>query len=128
MVRNSKNNNFFTLVIFFSLLIFQGIICTQAECLWLHLKFISSLLQSARELFSTVRYAYTTIPTYPSGSIGFCIATKSGSLSLETPLRTPEEAMTLEDSTSLQYYSPRVHSAAFVLPVFAEKEFNSTKK
>lgn len=37
---------------------------------------------------------------------------------LSTPVATPDAAMT----EVLRYYSPEVHKAAFVLPVFAEKE------
>lgn len=82
-----------------------GIICTQAECQWLHLDFIAKvytcvawcpfirfwdgalfpckrpisalrMLRNKRNccaLFPTVEYAYTAIPTYPSGQIGFML-------------------------------------------------------
>jgi spermidine synthase len=52
-----------------------GIICTQGECLWLHLDLIHRVMGNVRELFPKVNYAFTTIPTYPSGQIGFMIAT-----------------------------------------------------
>lgn len=51
-----------------------GVICTQGECQWLHLDFIAGVIGKVRNLFPSVRYAYTTIPTYPSGQIGFLIA------------------------------------------------------
>ena len=55
-----------------------GIVCTQGECLWLHLDLIRPLISAITPLFRTVEYAYTTIPSYPSGQIGFVIATKAG--------------------------------------------------
>jgi spermidine synthase / saccharopine dehydrogenase (NADP+, L-glutamate-forming) len=51
-----------------------GVISTQAECLWLHLKFIAELRTMARSLFASAEYSFTTIPTYPSGQIGFIVA------------------------------------------------------
>jgi spermidine synthase len=51
-----------------------GVICTQGECQWLHLDFIAGVIGKVRGLFPSVKYAYTTIPTYPSGQIGFLIA------------------------------------------------------
>ncbi len=42
-----------------------GIVCTQGECMWLHLDLIKPLMQSISQKFTDVSYAYTTIPTYP---------------------------------------------------------------
>lgn len=53
-----------------------GIICTQGECQWLHLPLIRRVMDNASSLYSSVRYAYTTIPTYPCGQIGFIMAIK----------------------------------------------------
>ena len=47
------------------------------ECLWLHLDLIKGMLQFCRTLFSVTDYAYTTIPTYPSGQIGFVLCSKN---------------------------------------------------
>ena len=43
------------------------------ESAWLHLDLISGMQEFCRTLFPTVSYAYTTIPTYPSGQIGFAL-------------------------------------------------------
>ena len=53
-----------------------GIICTQGECQWLHLPLIRKVMDNAASLYSSVRYAFTTIPTYPCGQIGFIMAIK----------------------------------------------------
>lgn len=44
-----------------------GIVCTQAESLWLHLDIIKSLAGMCSGVFAggSVSYAHTTIPTYP---------------------------------------------------------------
>ena len=47
------------------------------ECLWLHLDLIKGMLQFCRTLFPVTDYAYTTIPTYPSGQIGFVLCSKN---------------------------------------------------
>lgn len=95
----------------------DGIMCTQGECMWLHAKLIKPLLNACRGLFPVVEYAYTTIPTYPSGQIGFVICGKKYGIDLRNPPRSPSQQML----QSLQYYSADMHSAAFVLPQFATK-------
>ena len=68
-------------------------------------------------VFPSVDYAFTTIPTYPSGQIGFLMCCTSPNAVLRVPARTPPP----EVQAQLKYYSPAVHAASFVLPVFAEK-------
>eukprot|EP00565_Helicotheca_tamesis_P000882 CAMPEP_0185737212 /NCGR_PEP_ID=MMETSP1171-20130828/29942_1 /TAXON_ID=374046 /ORGANISM="Helicotheca tamensis, Strain CCMP826" /LENGTH=307 /DNA_ID=CAMNT_0028408085 /DNA_START=339 /DNA_END=1262 /DNA_ORIENTATION=- len=93
-----------------------GIVCTQGECLWLHVDIIRPLINSISTKYTTVEYAYTTIPTYPSGQIGFIVATKGGD-SCKLPVRKPSK----EVRKGLKYYSTELHSAAFVLPAFAKR-------
>ena len=115
-----------------------GIVCTQGECIWLHLNLIRPLIKAITPLFQTVEYAYVTIPSYPSGQIGFVIATKAAAddtaeekekdeigddttkrlktdVGCKFPKRIPEEGV------RLKYYTPEVHSAAFALPAFAKQ-------
>eukprot|EP00940_MAST-03C_sp_MAST-3C-sp2_P002544 g2544.t1 len=101
-----------------------GIMCTQGECLWLHLDIISKVLQFCGDLAPIVDYAYTTIPTYPSGQIGFVLLCKDAKRDLRAPVRKPDAAM----SASLQYYNSNIHSAAFVLPTFAERVIAPLRK
>ena len=95
-----------------------GIVCTQGECQWLHLDMIADMLDFSRTLYPNVRYAFTTIPTYPSGQIGFILCSKDGETDLSTPRRQLPDAVLQQ----LRYYSPEVHSAAFVLPAFAARK------
>jgi len=57
------------------------------ESVWLHLDIIGQVLGFCRQLFPVVEYAYTTIPTYPSGQIGFVLCSKEAGRSLRHPAR-----------------------------------------
>jgi len=93
-----------------------GIVCTQAECLWLHLDIINNLVKQSKELYKTAEYAYTTIPTYPAGMIGFVICSLRGdNFTASVPARKLP-------SDKLRYYNDKIHSASFVLPEFARKK------
>jgi hypothetical protein len=87
-----------------------GHISTQAECPWVHLPFIKELRTMTSGLFPVADYAFTTIPTYPSGQIGFVICSKEAGRDLRTPLRNVE---------GTRYWSKEVHKSAFTLPEFA---------
>lgn len=93
-----------------------GIVCTQGECMWLHLDLIKPLVDSISRTFTSVEYAYTTIPTYPSGQIGFILASKGRSSCKKPEREAPSELL-----EELRYYTPDLHEAAFVLPAFARR-------
>ncbi|CAH0014357.1 unnamed protein product [Clonostachys rhizophaga] len=96
-----------------------GVISTQgSENQWLHLDLIARLKKDCKEVFPVAEYAYTTIPTYPSGQIGFMICTKDATRDVKVPVRswTPEE-----EEEKCRYYSAEIHKAAFILPTFAKK-------
>jgi spermidine synthase len=101
-----------------------GIICTQGECMWLHLDLIKEVLTFTKSLFPSVAYGYASVPTYPSGQIGFIIACKDPNRDLRKPLRkwTPEEEKRL-----CRYYNSRMHEVAFILPQFAENALYGDK-
>jgi len=95
-----------------------GIICSQGECIWLSLDLIRGVLDFSRNLYPSVGYAFTTIPTYPCGQIGFVICSKEANKDLSTPARK----WSLEkEGQLLKYYNSEVHKASFVLPQFAKK-------
>ena len=89
-----------------------GHISTQGECQWLHLPLIRNLRQSTKELFPVAEYAFTTIPTYPCGQIGFIVCSLEPGRDIKTPLRKVPDC---------RYYNDQVHVASFVLPEFARK-------
>ncbi|XP_033642683.1 spermidine synthase-like [Asterias rubens] len=97
----------------------DGIVCTQGECLWLHLELIKTMQDFCKTLYPVVDYGYCTIPTYPSGQIGFTLC----SLNPETNFRKPIRSWTNEvkKTLNLKYYNSDIHKAAFVLPEFARR-------
>jgi spermidine synthase len=96
----------------------EGIVCSQSECQWLHTKLIREMVNFSRELYRTVEYAYTTIPSYPCGQIGFLVCSKGGSS--KVPRKKVQDAFEQKDQDSLRYYHEELHSSSFVLPKFAQ--------
>lgn len=98
-----------------------GLIATQCESMWLHSDIIARVLHFCRQGgFASVEWAWTSIPTYPSGTIGFCLCRLDEPLTCARPLRAaPPELL-----AALRYYTPRVHEAAFVLPAFLERRLS----
>lgn len=86
-----------------------GAISTQGECQWLHLPLIKELNTFSKTLFPVVEYAYTTIPTYPSGQIGFVLCSKDAQRDMRRAVR---------DVPGCRYWNKDIHAAAFVLPEF----------
>jgi len=82
------------------------------------MKMITDLKKSVKEVFPVAEYGWTTIPTYPSGQIGFMVCCKDSSRNVKKPVRTVSAE---EEDKLFKYYSSKVHEAAFVLPKFAEK-------
>ena len=99
----------------------NGVITTQAESFWCHLPIIKKLKQACSEVFPVAEYAWTSIPTYPSGMIGFMVCSKDKNANVKKPLREISDEKELE---LYRYYSKRVHEAAFVLPTWVAKELN----
>lgn len=95
-----------------------GHISTQGESLWLHLPLIKELREITGKIFSNTEYAFTTIPTYPSGQIGHIVAAKAPGRDLKTPVR---------DVPNCRYWSKDLHSASFVLPEFARALLHEDK-
>ena len=87
--------------------------------MWLHLPIIKDLKKACSEVFPTVEYAYTTIPTYPSGQIGFMVCSKDASIDVKKPLREKSDE---EEAKLYRYYNRRIHEASFVLPTWVAKE------
>ncbi|KAI9065542.1 saccharopine dehydrogenase [Trametes sanguinea] len=87
-----------------------GNLSIQAESIWLQAEAICELRDLVASVFPTVQYAYTTVPTYPSGQIGFMLASNARERVLQKPLRHVRDT---------RYYNADLHEAAFVIPEFA---------
>ncbi len=104
-----------------------GVACIQGESIWLHLDLIARVMHVLGNIFDMVDYASASVPTYPSGQIGFLLCGK-GTVWREgqrpnQPLRLLSESM----QRQLRYYSPEMHKAAFVLPPFVERAIASAR-
>ncbi|KAF8988176.1 Saccharopine dehydrogenase-domain-containing protein [Cyathus striatus] len=87
----------------------EGNIIIAAGSTWDDLSQIKNLHHLASRFFTTIKYAYTTLPTVPSGQIGFIVASKTLSRDLRIPVREVKDT---------KYYNGSIHTALFVLPEF----------
>jgi len=101
----------------------KGVVSSQAESIWLHLDFIASICPALKEVWTSVNYSYISVPTYPSGGIGFFVCGKNIELQ-KKPIREGSQKFL----DSCRYYSPRIHSSVFVLPSFVERKLNLKEK
>jgi spermidine synthase len=99
----------------------NGVITTQAESMWLHMNIIKTLKEDCKQVFPVAEYAYTTIPTYPSGQIGFMVCCKDPHAVVSVPVRSWTEE---EEASLNRYYNKEIHRASFVLPTWARNALN----
>lgn len=50
-----------------------GIVCSQAGTAWLNLDHVTQTLQRCKSLFPVASYGVASVPTYPTGQIGFVL-------------------------------------------------------
>lgn len=91
-----------------------GIICAQGECFWSQVELIENVVACCADIFDSVEYASTYVPTFPCGQIGFVLAAKGTGVNLTKPVRE----MDAELAQGMEWYTPEIHSASFVLPKF----------
>ncbi|CAI8587616.1 unnamed protein product [Vicia faba] len=104
-----------------------GVVCTQAESIWLHMHIIEDIVVNCRQVFKgSVNYAWTTVPTYPSGMIGFMLCSTEGpSVDFKHPVNPIDENDCQQVARPLKFYNREIHSAAFCLPSFAKRAIAS---
>ncbi|KAI3873674.1 hypothetical protein MKX03_021059 [Papaver bracteatum] len=103
-----------------------GVVCTQAESIWLHMHIIGDIVSNCRQIFKgSVNYAWTSVPSYPSGVIGFMLSSTGGpAVDFKCPVN-PIEDNDDNEKAPLKFYNKEIHSAAFCLPSFAKKVIDS---
>ena len=99
----------------------DGVISSQSESIWLHPAIIKRLMKITLDLFGSCNYANILVPSYPTGMIGASVV--SPTRNVREPARTPSENM----KKHLRYYTPEIHRASFVLPLFAKKFIKEVK-
>ncbi|KAK8655423.1 hypothetical protein V6N13_107999 [Hibiscus sabdariffa] len=105
-----------------------GVVCTQAESIWLHMHIIEDIVANCRQIFKgSVNYAWTTVPTYPSGVIGFMLCSTEGPpVDFKHPVNPVDrDDICCKSKRPLKFYNSEIHSAAFCLPSFAKKVIES---
>uniref|UniRef100_A0A182X5Q5 PABS domain-containing protein n=1 Tax=Anopheles quadriannulatus TaxID=34691 RepID=A0A182X5Q5_ANOQN len=100
----------------------NGIICSQGGSFWLDAGHVRETLDYCRKHFPRVTYGLAAVPSYPTGQIGFFIASLNPETDFREPARKFEDAEI--DQLGLRYYTTDVHRAAFTLPRFAAKALN----
>lgn len=48
--------------------------CYIGECIWLDLSLIERVVNHSRQIFPVVGFAFSSVPTYPCGTIGYVLA------------------------------------------------------
>ena len=91
-----------------------GVVGTQAESPWLLPEVVKQLISAAGKNFKFVDYAAISVPTYPTGMIGCCVASDG------RDIRTPAVSVEPELAGSLRYYNENIHCAAFAKPGFVK--------
>ncbi|KAH1255704.1 Spermine synthase [Glycine max] len=102
-----------------------GVLCNMAESMWLHTHLIQDMISICRETFKgSVCYAWASVPTYPSGVIGFLLcATEGPPVDFVNPINPIEKLEGAnEHKRELRFYNSEMHSAAFALPAFLKRE------
>lgn len=105
-----------------------GVLCNLAESMWLHTHLIQDMLAICRQTFKgAVHYAWTSVPTYPSGVIGFLLCAKEGrAVNFLTPANPIEKIEgAAKAGRELRFYNSEIHRAAFVLPTFVRRELEA---
>ncbi|NP_001311713.1 spermidine synthase [Nicotiana tabacum] len=108
-----------------------GVVSTQAESIWLHMHIIEEIVANCRQIFKgSVNYAWTTVPTYPSGMIGFMLCSTEGpAVDFKNPIN-PIDADASHNKTlgPMKFYNSELHKASFCLPSFAKRVIESKGK
>ncbi|CAN1158389.1 Spermine synthase [Linum perenne] len=102
-----------------------GVLCNMAESMWLHTHLIEDMISICRDTFKgSVHYAWASVPTYPSGVIGFVLcSTKGPAVDFLNPVNPIEELEGAgKHKRELRFYNSEMHRAAFALPNFLKRE------
>ncbi len=91
-----------------------GIISAQGESPFLLPEVVKSLWNIAGSAFANRIYSFFHVPTYPTGGIGACIAS-------DAPVTQPVRRPDAELQQQLRYYTPEVHKACTVMPLFVQQ-------
>jgi spermidine synthase len=90
-----------------------GFFVTQCKSVWLDAEIVRAVQQRLGGLFNHASVYGATIPTYPSGSWTFIVASDT-----IDPRKRADAARQIEIARSARYYTPEHQQAAFAMPAF----------
>lgn len=94
-----------------------GIVCSQGGAAWIDAEHVRNFARACRKHFPIVKYGLTSVPSYPTGQIGFLVGAE------EDPSVTRYQFNESElEELKIRYYDAKVHHASFVLPRFIRKQ------
>ncbi len=101
----------------------NGVLVVQGEAPRFNEKVFAEIHQTLKDIFGEGRAHVMLfhVPTYPTGVWSGQVAVKNG---MDPRKIDAEKVQAFCDEHGLQYYSPEVHQAAFVLPPYVKKMLN----
>lgn len=88
----------------------NGIVVSQSESMFYNEELIKELYLFKRKYFKVIRYYYTLVPTYPSGTIGFHFCTNGEYLPIDINYNG------VDNFDKLKYYNECMHNSSFLTP------------
>ena len=83
----------------------KGIIVSQSESMFYNNDLIEEMSIFKKKYFQVVKYYYTMVPTYPSGTIGFHFCSQNSyHFIIQTKVK------------GLKYYNDQIHQSSFITP------------
>ncbi|XP_047171249.1 spermidine synthase-like [Vigna umbellata] len=101
-----------------------GVLSAPADSLW-HKNFVvADTIAKCKNVFKgSVNYAWTTVPTYASGVIGFMLCSTEGPpVNFKHPINPLNTKQNGVAKGPPKFYNSEIHSAAFCLPSFVDKD------
>ncbi|XP_056176764.1 spermidine synthase 2-like [Syzygium oleosum] len=100
-----------------------GVMSAPADSFWLDNFQMEDTINECRKIFKgSVRYAWSTVPSYSSGTIGFVLCSNDGpAVDFEKPVNPLDTENNGVAKGPPKFYNPQIHAAAFCLPSFAKK-------
>ena len=94
----------------------NGIVVSQCESMFYDLDLIKNMHKFKSKYFKHVKYYYTMVPTYPSGSIGFQFCSNIDYSHNKVSNNIMKNSYKLDNLDDLKYYNNSVHFSSFVMP------------
>ncbi|KAK4774514.1 hypothetical protein SAY86_009449 [Trapa natans] len=105
-----------------------GVVSTPAAGIWTkNFSNMAECIERCRRIFGgSVNYAWTTVPSYTHGGIGFMLCSKKGpEVDFKNPINPLGPRNLGVANRPPKFYNSEIHTAAFCLPSFARKATGS---